>query len=195
MHGKLLICLFVALFSVASAETVVFMGASIIERWDLSNYFPGKDYINKGISGQTSYQVRDRLQDDAINLNPDIILFQVGSNDIANGESQDDIINSIQGLGQAVRDAGIKVIMSSLLPTRDEMSESRPNWEIDNINGALRQFCSDQGIYYIDFNSAMKGDDGQMRPELTVDGLHPSDEGYWVMVPMVNDAIQQVLSW
>jgi len=67
----------------AKEERVVFLGDSITSNWDLAKYFPGKPYINRGISGQTTPQMLLRFRADVIALEPRVVVILAGTNDIA----------------------------------------------------------------------------------------------------------------
>ena len=62
---------------------VVFFGDSITDMWPISEYFPGKPYINRGIGGQTTPQMLVRFREDVINLQPKVVVILAGTNDIA----------------------------------------------------------------------------------------------------------------
>ena len=62
---------------------VVFFGDSITDLWKLDEYFPGKPYINRGISGQTTPQLLIRFRPDVIELHPKVVVILAGTNDIA----------------------------------------------------------------------------------------------------------------
>src|SRR3954462_15599665 len=64
-------------------QRVVFMGDSITDAWKLAQYFPGKPYVNRGISGQTTPQMLVRMFPDVIALKPAALLVYAGTNDIA----------------------------------------------------------------------------------------------------------------
>ena len=65
------------------AGRVVFLGDSITDGWKLATYFPGKPYVNRGISGQTTPQMLVRMFPDVINLKPKAMILLAGTNDIA----------------------------------------------------------------------------------------------------------------
>ena len=67
----------------ADAKRVVFMGDSITDFWKLEEHFPGKPYVNRGISGQTTPQMLVRLRPDVIDLKPFAMVLLGGINDIA----------------------------------------------------------------------------------------------------------------
>src|SRR5271154_2942045 len=66
-----------------SERRVIFFGDSITDGWHLDEYFPGKGYINRGISGQPTSQMLIRFPPDVIALQPDVVVILAGPNDIA----------------------------------------------------------------------------------------------------------------
>ena len=71
---------------------VVFMGDSITDSWDNPKYggfFPGKPYIDRGISGQTTPQMLIRFRADVIALKPKVVVILAGTNDIAGNTGAD----------------------------------------------------------------------------------------------------------
>ena len=70
----------------AGQTRVVFMGDSITDNWDNEGYggfFPGKPYVNRGISGQTTPQMLVRFRQDVVSLKPAVVVILAGTNDIA----------------------------------------------------------------------------------------------------------------
>src|SRR5947209_6754962 len=67
----------------AGENRVVFLGDSITDSWNLAKYFPGKPYVNRGISGQTTPQMLIRFRQDVIDLQPKVVVILAGTNDIA----------------------------------------------------------------------------------------------------------------
>ena len=62
---------------------VIFYGDSITDGWKLEEYFPGKPYVNRGISGQTTAQMLVRMFSDVINLKPKaLIVARRGMNEL-----------------------------------------------------------------------------------------------------------------
>src|SRR5581483_9414474 len=64
-------------------KRVVFMGDSITDFWKLDEYFPGKPYVNRGISGQTTPQMLARMYPDVIELHPAAMIVLAGINDVS----------------------------------------------------------------------------------------------------------------
>ena len=64
---------------------MVFFGDSITDFWRLNEYFPGKDYVNRGISGQVTSEMLGRMKEDVIDLRPKAMILLAGTNDLARG--------------------------------------------------------------------------------------------------------------
>ncbi|MGH9831968.1 MAG: SGNH/GDSL hydrolase family protein [Blastocatellia bacterium] len=179
---------------------VVFMGDSITDGWKLAEYFPGKPYINRGISGQTTPQMLIRFRPDVIELKPKVVVILAGTNDIAGNtgpmtlEMIEDNYASMADLAKA---NGIKVVFASVLPVHDygrtKMSERRSPEEILKLNEWLENYCKANRHVYLDYFSKTVDEKGMLKAELANDGLHPNAEGYKVMAPLAESAIQQAL--
>ena len=59
----------------ADPKRVVFMGDSITDFWHLADFFPGKPYVNRGISGQVTSQMLSRMYQDVIDLKPAAVII------------------------------------------------------------------------------------------------------------------------
>ena len=181
-------------------ERVVFYGDSITDNWKLAEYFPGKPSINRGISGQTTPQMLIRLRPDVIALTPRVMIILAGTNDIAGNTgpmTPETIQQNYASIAELAKANGIKVIFSSILPIHDyaprKMSDRRPPELILKLNEWLKNYCKANGHFYLDYFSKMVDEKGMLKAELANDGLHPNSEGYKVMAPLAEAAIQQAL--
>jgi lysophospholipase L1-like esterase len=179
---------------------VVFMGNSITEGWAklFPQEFAGKPYIGRGISGQTTPQMLIRFRQDVVALKPAVVVILAGTNDIAGNtgpstlEMIEDNIASMTEIAQA---NGIRVVLGSVLPVWDYPWRKglEPAPKITALNGWLKAYASRVHATYADFHSAMSDDRGGMREGLAYDGVHPTEAGYRVMVPIVEDAIARAV--
>ena len=183
---------------------VVFMGDSITDSWDSPNnggFFPGRPYVNRGISGQTTPQMLIRFRRDVIELKPKVVVILAGTNDIAGNtgpmtlEAIEDNLTSMAELATA---NGIRVVFASLLPVSDyEVRDGkpivqtvrRPPAQILALNKWMKDFAQAHHMIYLDYFSAMVDDKGFLKDELSNDGLHPNPQGYAVMNPLAEAAI------
>jgi lysophospholipase L1-like esterase len=198
-----------AIASAKDEKRVVFMGDSITDSWDDPKYggfFPGKPYVNRGISGQTTPQMLIRFRPDVIALKPEVVVILAGTNDIAGNtgamtlEAIEDNIASMVELARLHR---VRVVLASLLPVSDyektpeglprNQTTRRPPEKIKAFNEWMRNYAAQNQLTYLDYYSAMIDDKGFLKDELSNDGLHPNDKGYQVMAPLVEQAIERAL--
>jgi lysophospholipase L1-like esterase len=180
---------------------VVFMGDSITDAWGRSygKFFPGKPYVNRGISGQTTPQMLIRFRPDVIALKPRAVVILAGTNDIAGNTgpmSLDDIQANLMSMAQLARANNIKVVFASVLPVTDALKPQtarRPPEKIRALNTWLKDYAAKTGGVYLDYFTPMADENGMLKKELTYDGLHPNEAGYEVMQPLAQKAIDQAL--
>src|SRR5262245_16001577 len=187
----------------AGESRVVFFGDSITEAWPLDQAFPGKPYVNRGISGQTTSQLLLRLREDVIDLGARAVVILAGTNDIAGNTgpiSLEEIEGNFEAMAEVARAHGVLVIFSSILPVHNYTPGSdlnydlRPPEKIVALNGWLERYARANGLVYLDYFSAMVDEHGLMRKELADKGLHPNAAGYEVMAPLAAKAIEQALA-
>ena len=179
---------------------VVFYGDSITDGWKLEQYFPGKPYVNRGISGQTTAQMIVRMFPDVINLKPAAMILLAGTNDIArnNGpQTFDQITQNIQAITELAQLHKIKVILCAIMATSDYTSRKqlarRPIADILKLNVWMKDYASRSGAIYCDYYAATADDKGLLKDGFSGDGLHPNPKGYELMVPYAEGAIKQAL--
>jgi lysophospholipase L1-like esterase len=184
----------------ADPARVVFLGDSITDGWRLDTFFPGKPYVNRGISGQVTSQMLVREYADVIDLKPAAVILLAGTNDIArnNGpETATMIEENIMAITELAKVHGIKVILCSVTPIADygrqKMSEGRPPADILKMNAWMKDYAAKNGAFYCDYFSALIDDKGMLKPGISMDGLHPNAEGYKIMAPIAQASIDLAL--
>jgi lysophospholipase L1-like esterase len=188
----------------AAGETrVVFYGDSITDGWgrqpDTGSFFPGKPYVNRGISGQTTPQMLVRFEQDVVHLHPAAVVILAGTNDIAGntGPSTPQMIeDNFTSMAAIARQQGIKLIFASITPAHAYpwKPEIEPVPIILEINAWLKGYCAREGFTYLDYYTAMADPKGAMKAGLAKDGVHPTAAGYAVMAPLAEAAIAAALA-
>jgi lysophospholipase L1-like esterase len=186
----------------AEEQRVVFYGDSITDAWgrrpDTGEFFPGKPYVNRGISGQTTPQMVVRFRQDVINLRPAVVVILAGTNDVAGNtgpmtpEMTEDNFRSMVDLAKA---NGIRVILASITPAADYPWKKglAPPGKIKALNNWLQGYCVNHSVTYLDYYTAMADEDGGMKPGISFDGVHPNAKGYAIMAPLAQAAIDKTL--
>ncbi len=186
----------------AGENRAVFFGDSITDFWKLDEFFPGKPYINRGISGQTTPQMLLRFRQDVVDLQPKIVIILAGTNDIAGNtgpERIEDIEANDASMVEIARANHIAVVFSSVLPVHNYTPQSqeafaeRPPSKILELNAWIKDYCATKECVYLDYFSAMVDDKGLLKRDLAEDGLHPNPAGYKVMAPLAETAIEKAL--
>jgi lysophospholipase L1-like esterase len=184
------------------AQRVVFFGDSITDAWGRTPttgvFFPGKPYVNRGISGQTTLQMLVRFQQDVVHLHPAAVVILAGTNDIAGNtgpSTQQMIEDNYTSMAAIAKQNSIKVVFASITPAFAYPWKPgiQPVERIRELNKWLQDFCSANGCVYLDYYSSMADAQGAMLPGLSSDGVHPTAKGYAVMAPLAEHAIAQAL--
>jgi lysophospholipase L1-like esterase len=182
---------------------VVFYGDSITDLWPLARSFPGKPYINRGISGQTTPQMLVRFRQDVLALAPRVVLILAGTNDIAGNTGPmtlEQTETNLASMVELARAHGVRVVLASVLPVHDYTPMAhlafplRPPEKIAALNDWLKAYAATNGAVYLDYAASMMDARGLLRRELAGDGLHPNGEGYAVMAPLAERAIAAALA-
>jgi lysophospholipase L1-like esterase len=191
----------------AGESRVVFMGDSITDAWPQPRYgefFIGKPYVGRGISGQTTPQMLIRFRPDVIALKPKVVVILAGTNDIAGNTgpmSDEEIEANLASMAELAKANGIRVVLASILPVSAyhtaangiPQTTSRPMARILALNEWIKQYAASERHVYLDYFSAMVDSTGLLREELSADDLHPNAKGYAVMGPLAEAAIKQAL--
>jgi lysophospholipase L1-like esterase len=192
----------------AGESRVVFMGDSITDSWQNPRYggfFPGKPYVDRGISGQTTPQMLLRFRRDVVDLQPKAVVILAGTNDIAGNTgpmTNEDIQGNLTSMSELAGANNIRVVLASITPvsayhvgpTRPvPQTALRPMARITALNDWMKSYAAAKGHVYLDYFTAMVDETGLMRADLTEDDLHPNAKGYAIMGPLAEAAIARAL--
>jgi len=194
---------------------IVFMGDSITDFWKLEESFPGKPYVNRGISGQTTPQMLVRLYPDVIDLKPAAMVLLAGINDVSKntGPATAEMVQqNIMAMTELAQHHSIKVILCSVMPVSDypylrsqgappsatarpsiKMTEGHPPADILKLNAWMKDYAASVNATYADYFSAFVDERGLLKDAYSADGLHPNPEGYKVMTNVLAAAIRKAL--
>jgi lysophospholipase L1-like esterase len=185
----------------AGDARVVFYGNSITQGWaqHFPTMFPGKPYIGRGISGQTTPQMLVRFRQDVVALAPKVVVILAGTNDIAGntGPSTLEMIQAnLASMTEIAQANGIRVVLSSVLPVFDYPWKPglAPGPKIVALNAWMKHYAATHDATYLDYHSAMADERQGLPPSLAADGVHPNEAGYRLMAPLVERAIAAALA-
>lgn len=172
----------------------VFFGDSITEMYDLDAYFPDRGFINRGISGDYTTHLLERLKSSVIDIVPSRVVFLAGANDIGRDISPEESQDNFGAIFDAIHDAlpDCEILVQSIYPIypkRAILSKKvigkRDNGKVERLNIRLKSVCDARGITYIDVHSELIKD-GVLNPDYTIEGLHLNAEGYRAVTAVLN---------
>lgn len=186
----------------AGNPRVVFLGDSITDGWRLNEYFPNKDFLNRGISGQITGQMLGRFLNDVVSVRPAAVVILAGTNDIGRSVDIVTIESNLTAICDLADHYKIKVILSSVLPVHDynlaispayEQSKKRSPQVIRALNDWLLSFSQKRGYTYLNYFQPLMDVRTMLTKEYSDDGLHPNPAGYRIMAPLALAAIEKTL--
>jgi len=161
-------------------NSIVFLGDSLTEWFELGRFFPGKPIVNEGIAGDTTFGLLERLE--AILDRPcSKIFLMIGINDVFNDFDSDDIIENLQLIIEEIQteSTSVELFVQSLLPVNESLLGTGDllNRRIRHINKELGAYCRRRSLRYLDLYPAFL-ENGEMKEAYTTDGGHLSEAGY-----------------
>ena len=187
--------------SSSGRNRIVLIGDSITEGWTEFNptFFQENNLINRGISGQTTPQMLIRIKQDAVHLDPKIIIINGGTNDIwgnTGPSTSEMIIDNLCSMAEIAIKNNINVALSTILPVykypdRDDIID--PPKTISLINSVLIDYCKKNGLTFLDYFSPMADEKKGLRSDYGEDGVHPNKQGYSVMEQVLRDTIPGIV--
>jgi lysophospholipase L1-like esterase len=184
----------------ATENRVVFMGNSITDGWIRFSpqFFSTNNYVDRGISGQTTPQMLVRFRADVVALKPKVVVLLCGINDIAGntGPSTLEMIeDNISSMTEIAKANNIKVILCSTLPAFDFPWRPglQPAGKVIALNTWIKAYAAKAKVHYLDYFSSLVDERNGMQARYSEDEVHPNKLGYSVMEPLAKKAIDEVL--
>ncbi|MEG2675276.1 MAG: SGNH/GDSL hydrolase family protein [Muribaculaceae bacterium] len=193
----------------ATENRVVFLGNSIFEQWNIVQHeFWTSSRICRGISGQTTGQMLIRVKQDVVDLQPKIVVILGGTNDIAGNQgpaSLKMIQDNLSSIAEVATANNIKVIMCAVLPTSQYWwaPNVKPKTSIVMLNQWIEGYARSKGYGFVDYYSPLVDENQGLKASymgIRVDGtglpdtVHPNKNGYLVMGPPTEAAINKILN-
>lgn len=186
----------------AGDRLVVFFGDSRAAAWS-SPSLAGYRFINRGVNGESSAQALGRLPHHIAPLQPDVVILQVGVNDLWSSVYLPDqrqaiktqALTNLQQIVAELRRASPQVILVTVFPLgRLDAWQRLSGWEqvqddILNVNAILESLSGD-GVVILDASAVLAGADGYIQAQYSLDALHLNEAGYAAL----NQELKQILA-
>ncbi|GGK42190.1 MULTISPECIES: GDSL-type esterase/lipase family protein [Flavobacteriaceae] len=163
---------------------IVFLGNSITEGGDWKALFPNINAVNRGISGDVTDGILNRL-DEVLSSQPKKIFILIGTNDLARGKSIDEVLNNSKILLEKIKAVSkeTKIYLQSVLPYNPNIGtkfsgHKSKQQDVLVLNKKLKKLARDQGVKFLNIHKKFRNKKGELKANLTYDGLHLNKSGY-----------------
>lgn len=159
---------------------IVLFGDSLTEGFKLQEFFNDDRLINKGIYGDNTSGVLERIENNLAGIEAVKVFVLIGTNDFALGRTNEEIITNLLLITKKIKEnaKSAEIFITSILPVRN--LENRKNDVILKVNELIKKLTEDESVNYFDLHSAMKDSKGELPEEYSEDGLHLTAAGYAV---------------
>lgn len=166
-----------------TGHEIVFLGNSITDGCNWSELFNDLRVKNRGISGDVTDGVLERLAE-VTRLQPDKIFIMIGINDLARGKTEEYVLSNYRKILERIKteSEGSKIYIQSILPVNSMFGKFKNHTNKTKsvllINRRLRQMAMKFDAVYIDLFSLFATKENKMNPKYSNDGLHLTGDGY-----------------
>ena len=167
---------------------VAFLGDSLTDGYDVAHYYPQFVTANRGIGGDTTFGLEERMQVSVYDLKPKVVVMLIGANNM------ETMFDNYENLLIGLRDnlPKTKVVLVSL--TSMSMEWGRKNQLAAYNNVTIKLLAEKYGFSYVDLYSALFDlETGEIHAEYTTDGGHQTAEGYQVFTNTITPVITELL--
>jgi lysophospholipase L1-like esterase len=162
---------------------IIWVGDSITDMGEWSEFFPNYNTLNRGISSDITFGVLNRMYE-IIRHKPKKVFIMIGINDISRNIPDEVIVNNYRRMIDSLQQKTplTKIYMQSVLPTNNTFTlfknHQNKNEHILFVNNELKKICREKKVTYVNLYDAFLISEGTMNPLYTNDGLHLTGEGF-----------------
>lgn len=181
-------------------ENIVFYGDSITEMYVLEDFYGDLPVVNAGHSGYMTPRLLDEVDEKLLVYNPTKVFMLMGTNDLAYSDlDNDQILSNIKEIVHKIQKdrKNVKIYIESIYPVKETRDldpgvwHVRKNDRIREINEMIKELCEKENLTYIDVYDELKDEDGSIKEEYTIEGLHINQEGYKVITDKLMNYVKQ----
>lgn len=157
---------------------IILLGDSITAGFSTGTLLKEFSVVNKGVAGDRTDRVLERLNRDVIDLAPSAVFLLIGINDVGAGFSNNTLLVNYERLILRITKnaPGAKLFLQSILPTRG--IENRPLERIQLLNVEIHKLAMKYGVKFLDIYTLFVNEKGDLAEEFSDDGLHLTPEAY-----------------
>jgi len=170
---------------------IIFLGDSITDRCEWFELFSNPNVKNRGLSGDKTSGVLDRLSE-VTESNPAKVLLMIGVNDLRHNVSDSSIVGNYHKIIEKIEtdSPDTKIILQSVLPVNNDIGEPKTtNPKVNSLNNSIKELALSFKIPFLDINSNLLNEFGQLDAKYSEDGLHINGAAYLVWKSVIEDYV------
>ncbi|UOE82743.1 GDSL-type esterase/lipase family protein [Vibrio splendidus] len=171
-----------------NADLVMF-GDSITEWAPWADIFRDVSMVNRGLAGDTTTGMLRRI-DTTLNVKPKLVCFMAGVNDLAQGYDVEYIYQNYIDMLKVWQENDIRILVQSTLYVGSKLQGLNPSVEL--LNSKISEYCSQQGIAFLDVNSVLSPNQ-LLSNEYSCDDLHLNAKAYQVWAEVIQPTVAELL--
>ncbi|MDN4494325.1 GDSL-type esterase/lipase family protein [Ureibacillus aquaedulcis] len=165
----------------------IFVGDSITDHGEFQEFYPDQVVLNRGISKDTSAGVLNRINE-VVGRNAKEVYLLIGVNDIRTKVEQDAYIGNIRKIIESFAKSKTEIYIQSILPVNNSIyGDKVTNDKVKRFNKALKETAKELNVHFLDLFPYFTDEEGQLKKEYTIDGIHLNGKGYKVWTQQVPD--------
>ena len=174
---------------------ILFVGSSLMEQFPIYELLLDRQlpYViyNRGVGGSTTFDLMEHMDECVYELEPEDIYINIGTNDMNMPDySEDALIERYRTILTGIREhlPKAKIFMLAYYPVNPAVAENNPamkealrvrsNARIQSANNAVKKLAEDVGVQFLDLNDGIKDENGCLKAEYTIEGMHMYGDGY-----------------
>ena len=175
-----------------SMENIIFFGDSITAGYDLNKYYSNKHIVNKGISGNKTEDLLNRIETDVFQYNPSKVIVLIGINDLTHGVDSDDILLNIESIINEIQlnRPKTKIYIESIYPVGVNRKDV-DNKAIKDLNIKIKKLCKLSDVIYINVFDHLIDKEGNLKKTYTRDDLHLTNLGYLKVTSVLSEYVEE----
>lgn len=189
-------------------NAAVFFGDSITEFCRINDVYGEYSekmrvaLINRGISGETTASMLNRIEESVIAIRPKNLIMLMGVNDLKQGISKEQITENIRKMIQLVKEKTPEtmILLQGVYPTDQNRVSSyermqlkgRDNTAIRALNEKLAVMAEEENVHFIDLTDVLADENGNLFKDYSYDGLHPNVSGYLAVRDIIVNALESI---
>lgn len=187
-------------------NSIILWGDSLVEYFPIQEMYKGpKRILNRGVAGNTTYDVIRRVKRTANEITPEQVMIWVGTNDFmpfVPNNTEAEIVKRIIQIAElnATMYPDAQIMILSLLPINQsshpkichDWLAGKDNDKLKRTNESLKEQCAQKSYLFLNLFDLLLDESGQLRIDCTVEGLHINDAGYEIVFNALKPYLESV---